>query len=275
MEKHLIFMDIDGTLVDNQQNISLKTKRVITKLQKEGHLFYVATGRKFSSAASIAETLSDQTQVIASNGSIYSINKQLVKQQLSVEALSLIYTAAAELSLPVFFFGEHTVFYTSDLPDYFTQKDQARIANTREKDFIALRSLDDLLMHHQAIVNGIVISETDLVALNQLKEILQKSELLTVSSSYFNNLELIPKGISKATAIQAIQKKLTIPTERIISFGDGQNDIEMLQASGISVAMGNAEDSVKAAATHVTDTNEADGIANFLSNYFNKGAFSC
>jgi Cof subfamily protein (haloacid dehalogenase superfamily) len=275
MEKHLIFMDIDGTLVDNQQNILPKTKAVITALQKEGHLFYVATGRKFSSAASIAEMLSKKTQVVASNGSIYSINQQLVKHQLSVEALSLIYTAAAELSLPVFFFGEHTVFYTSDLPDYFTQNDQARIANTKEKDFIALRSLEELLACHEAIVNGIIISETNLAALQQLKEILQKSKLLTVSSSYFNNIELIPKGISKATAIHAIQKKLTIPTERIISFGDGQNDIEMLQASGVSVAMGNAEEAVKAVATHVTDTNEADGIANFLSNYFNKGAFLC
>ncbi|EOI03098.1 cof-like hydrolase [Enterococcus moraviensis ATCC BAA-383] len=268
MEPHLIFMDIDGTLVDNHQNISKKTKKVINHLQELGHLFYVATGRKFSSAATIANTLSPQTQVVASNGSIYSIHSQLVKHQLSKEALILIYNAVSEIAMPIFFFGEHTVFYTEELPEYFTKSDQARITNESEKEFVAIRSLSDLIDHHKEIINGIIISETDLEGLHSLKDKLEDSQLLSVSSSHFNNIELIPKGVNKATAILAIQDKLMIPSERVISFGDGINDIEMLEATGISVAMGNAQGKVKAAATYVTDSNLDDGIANFLQNHF-------
>ena len=60
---------------------------------------------------------------------------------------------------------------------------------------------------------------------------------------------------------------LGITTEEIIAFGDGQNDIGMLQLAGIGVAMGNALDEVKAAADYVTDTVEADGLAHALQ-YF-------
>ena len=77
MEKHLIFMDIDGTLVDRDQQISPRTRSVVTELQQEGHEFYVATGRKYSSAYEMAKKLTDATQVIASNGSVYSINETL------------------------------------------------------------------------------------------------------------------------------------------------------------------------------------------------------
>ena len=79
---------------------------------------------------------------------------------------------------------------------------------------------------------------------------------------------MIPLGVNKATAIQAVQNNLVIPQKNIISFGDGMNDLEMLQASGISVAMGNAVAELKKHAKFITDTNVEDGIANFLIDYF-------
>ncbi|KAF0394649.1 HAD-IIB family hydrolase [Pediococcus pentosaceus] len=81
-------------------------------------------------------------------------------------------------------------------------------------------------------------------------------------------MELIPKNINKSTAIKSIQQKFNIPSSRTISFGDGLNDIEMFQQSGISVAMGNSPETVKKYANHVTDSNLEDGIANFLIQYF-------
>ncbi|MGC6768487.1 HAD family hydrolase [Enterococcus sp. LJL128] len=268
MEKHLIFMDIDGTLVDREQNISQKTRTVITELQTEGHQFYVATGRKYSSALQVAQRLTLQTQVVASNGSIYSVNETLHKKQLSKEALALVYETVTACQLPMFFFGEHTVFYTEQLPEYLQRNDQSRIANG-EEDFLFVDSLDTLMSVSTRIVNGIVIADERESELDAIREILLKSNLLSVSSSHPNNIELIPKGVNKATAIQQIQKSLAVPQKRIISFGDGLNDLEMLQASGVSVAMGNAVDQLKSQAKYVTGTNTEDGIANFLINYFN------
>jgi Cof subfamily protein (haloacid dehalogenase superfamily) len=120
----------------------------------------------------------------------------------------------------------------------------------------------------QRIVNGIVIADEREAELEQVRKILEESHLLSVSSSHPNNLELIPLGVNKATAIQAVQNNLVIPQKNIISFGDGMNDLEMLQASGISVAMGNAVAELKKHAKFITDTNVEDGIANFLIDYF-------
>lgn len=267
MEKHLIFMDIDGTLVNNEQQISEKTKSVITALQSDGHQFYVATGRKYSSAYHIAKSLSQDTQVVASNGSVYSLNQTLHKEQLSEEALRRIYTVTNAKQLPVFFFGEHTVFYTQNLPEYLQKNDQSRIGQN-EEDFFLIDSLATLVAVKNRIVNGIIIADDREAELAEVRSVLAESQLLTVSSSHPNNIELIPLGISKATAIQAIQQDLAVPRKRIISFGDGLNDLEMLQASGISVAMGNAIDELKQHADFVTDKNSEDGIANFLTNYF-------
>lgn len=270
MKRHLIFMDIDGTLVDNQQQITPITREVITNLQAEGHLFYVATGRKYSSAAQIAGKLNQQVQVVASNGSIFQTNQAMHRHQLALEALSEIFQTTSALDLTTFFFGEHTIFHTGELPGYFQVEDQNRIANSTDEDFIAIHSQADLDRWASKIINGIIIDE-DYERLAKVRTELEQSPLLTVSSSHANNIELIPRGINKATAIKEIQTFYDIPKERTISFGDGCNDLEMLAASSISVAMGNAAEPVKQQARFLTDTNLNDGIAQFLTNYFKKG----
>lgn len=267
MEKHLIFMDIDGTLVDRDQKISPRTRAIVSELQQEGHEFYVATGRKYSSAYEMAKKLTDATQVIASNGSVYSINETLHKKRLSEAALEFIYQTMSVHDLPMFFFGEHTIFYTQQLPSYLQKNDQSRIGNN-EEDFLFINSLDTLMAISQRIVNGLVIADESEAELEQVRKLLEESQLLSVSSSHPNNIELIPLGVNKATAIQAVQTNLLIPQKNIISFGDGMNDLEMLQASGVGVAMGNAVDELKKHAKFITDTNIEDGIANFLIDYF-------
>lgn len=268
MDKHLIFMDIDGTLVSRDQKISTKTRSVISELQKDGHQFYVATGRKYSSAIDVAKRLTPKTKVVASNGSIYSVNDTLHKKQLSRDALAAIYETVFQKKIPLFFFGEHTVFYTEELPEYLQKSDQSRVSASGEEDFLFIDSIDTLLSMSTRIVNGIIIADDRQDELNSIKAELAERELLSLSSSHPNNIELIPKGVNKATAIQEIQKELSVPKEKIISFGDGMNDLEMLQASGVSVAMGNAVDELKQEAKFITDANTEDGIANFLINYF-------
>ncbi|WP_267904297.1 HAD family hydrolase [Pediococcus pentosaceus] len=71
MEPYLVFMDIDGTLIDNHQNVLPETKRTIEKLQQRGVIFYIATGRMLSLAELIRNKINDQVEIIASNGSVY------------------------------------------------------------------------------------------------------------------------------------------------------------------------------------------------------------
>jgi hydroxymethylpyrimidine pyrophosphatase-like HAD family hydrolase len=78
---------------------------------------------------------------------------------------------------------------------------------------------------------------------------------------------LNPKGISKATGLQEVCKLLGITMDQIVAFGDSRNDLKMIQAAGLGVAMGNAQDVVKQAADHVTLTNVEHGIAAFIQKH--------
>ena len=81
-------------------------------------------------------------------------------------------------------------------------------------------------------------------------------------------LELMPLGITKGSGLQALTELLHIPMANVMAFGDGENDIEMLQAAGIGIAMENAMEEVKAAADDITAGNNNDGIAAALRKYF-------
>lgn len=91
-------------------------------------------------------------------------------------------------------------------------------------------------------------------------------------------MELIPAAHNKGTALTAVLKHLnaaaiadgreTLGPENVIAFGDGQNDVSMFGVAGMSVAMGNAMDSARAAATWVTDSNDRGGVGTFLETVF-------
>lgn len=83
----------------------------------------------------------------------------------------------------------------------------------------------------------------------------------------WNIIEIIKAGLNKAIGLQKISEYYSIPKERIIAFGDEDNDLEMIEYAGIGVAMENAIPELKKLAKTVTLTNEDDGIANFLEDY--------
>lgn len=268
MEKHLIFMDIDGTLVDDTQNISDRTISTIQDLQENGNIFYLATGRMFASAQIIAHAIDNQVGIVASNGSIYSLDDQLIAHHLQPAVLAKIYQTIMPLNLSAFFFSDHQVFYTHTLPDYFRNSDHNRIASPDPNNYVFVANQQMLLEHASEIVNGIIIEDQNFKLLESAKTDLQSIDNLNLSSSNKNNIELIPRHISKATAIAQIQQKLAIPSTQTIAFGDGKNDLEMFHQSGIAVAMGNSSTAIQHAANYVTTTNLDDGVAKFLNNYF-------
>ena len=79
------------------------------------------------------------------------------------------------------------------------------------------------------------------------------------SQSYY--LDVTPPGHDKGTFVQAMARRLGIPTDAVATIGDMQNDLPMFRTSGLSFAMGNATDDVKQRATHVTASNEDEGFA--------------
>jgi hypothetical protein len=90
---------------------------------------------------------------------------------------------------------------------------------------------------------------------------------LEITNSHPCNLELNPKGISKASGMRKVCELLGITMSEVVAMGDSMNDLSMIRAAGLGVAMGNAQDGVKAAADLVTATNDEHGVAKVIREY--------
>lgn len=274
MKKQLIFSDIDGTLLDKNHHVSSHTIKLIKTLLDQGHLFYVATGRMYQSAISVAQSIDSRVQTIASNGGIFEVDGQCHSSQLEAEDAEKVYDVAQKYGIPLFFFSAQTVYYSDTLPHYFTdKKDTDRLGDETQHPFIAIRTKADFKQHVAHFISGIMISEEPKM-LAEAKKSLQTSDSLGISSSYSNNIEITRASTSKKTAITFIQAAYGISKAQTICFGDGENDLEMFQAAETSVAMGNAEPTIKSQANFETSSNLDNGVYHFLTTYFQKEGLS-
>lgn len=266
-------MDIDGTLFDSNQQISANTIKLIQKLQQEGHLFYVATGRMYQSAYETAQRVSPETAVLASNGGIFNLEQNVTEHLFAPETALAIFKVAKSQRLPLFFFSKDAVYYSEFLPDYFIDKgDQGRVNSGAKQNFHEISTEVELMKHIGQFINGIIISEDNRDGLATANLEFATIPNLHVSSSFSNNIELMPDHVNKATAIKEIQDYYGISTSEVIAFGDGENDREMLVAAGTGVAMDNATLAIKEIATTITASNNEEGIYQFLKHYFRNGA---
>ncbi|OXX82860.1 hypothetical protein AVM15_15740 [Paraclostridium benzoelyticum] len=90
-------------------------------------------------------------------------------------------------------------------------------------------------------------------------------EDIELTKSFFDNIEIMKKGVNKGSAVESLGKYLDIDKSEIITFGDNHNDLSMIKYAGMGVAMGNAEDIVKKNANFITCKNTEDGVAKALS----------
>ncbi len=260
--KKIIFLDIDGTLLDcfnGLLDITPKVKRGIRSLQANGDYVFIASGRPYAFLSQAildfgfdGFILANGAQVIIDNNTIYSdpINREFVK--------NLIYE-----------FEKHNIQYILEGELYSYMKECY-------KEFYNF--YDSLGISKRYIKSDYDIEEINVHKVEMLCTDEDASKLclsLVKSNSnydYFSSIdeksfELYSKKNTKATGILKALEYLDISIENSYAFGDGKNDIEMLSTVGCGIAMGNACDEVKKYANKVTDTVHNDGVAIGIERY--------
>jgi Cof subfamily protein (haloacid dehalogenase superfamily) len=259
-QARLLALDVDGTLLTDELQIAPATRKALRQVISQGVQVVLASARGPNALYSIMADLEITELAICYTGALTC--RLYPNQQLSLEVLNeqrvnlssahLVLSKALELGISIgWFTGEHW---------YIPKLDQA--------------------LHHESMITGVTPNvNPDLMhfrdAPHKLQAIVGESALIPRLNdlagmlpgdcvgqfSYETYLEIIRKGVDKATALLALGQQLGIAPSEMIAIGDMDNDVAMLQMAALGIAMGNAPINVKAEADWVTDTNNRDGVA--------------
>ncbi|AYE38335.1 HAD family hydrolase [Companilactobacillus zhachilii] len=265
MPKYLVFMDLDGTLLCDHKHISVRTKSTIERLQRHDIMFYISTGRMYELAKITQGLLNPNVHMITSNGAVFDGPAGQEITHLGGKAVELAYEVTQVNKLPMMLFTPEEAYFTEKIPRFIAQ-------NTGNFDeafgYREIKSFAELKEVESEITNGVVLSRGNMSELNQAREKMAETKLLRLSSSGVDNIEMIPLKTDKGTAVRRIQLERGVDADHTFVFGDGMNDVGMMKEAKYSVAMGNALAEVKKIANYETDTNDNDGLAKFLENFF-------
>ncbi|AEN90191.1 Putative hydrolase YcsE [Priestia megaterium WSH-002] len=239
-EFKLIALDMDGTLLNNQQEVSEENRAAIAKAQEQGVHVVLSTGRSLLTCREYAQSLQLSSYLITVNGSeIWDESGQLVERKL-IEAshIEKMWNLTQEHKLNFWAVTTDKV-WRDEFPEDIVSQEWLKFGYDIPDD--ALRE-------------------------EVLKQIAGISDF-EISNSSLTNLEINALGINKAKGIMTVCERLGISMDEVIAMGDSLNDMAMIEAAGCGIAMGNAQEAVKEAADWVTDTNVNNGVAKAISHW--------
>lgn len=268
MNRHLIALDLDGTLLTDQKQISPYTKLVLQQAIEAGHIIVIATGRPHRASIQYYKELALNTPMVNFNGALihHPSDKKWdsLHSPLPNRTAKKIIQTCYDLNVKNIFAEMMDSMYLDrfdqELVDVFTTPD--------ERESITIGSLKQYLLEDDP--TSLLIHPED-YQVDDLRQYLNDHHASMVEHRNWgvpwNVIEIVRKGINKAVGLKKIAHYFHIPAERIIAFGDEDNDLEMIDYAGVGVAMDNAIIELKRIAAYHTATNEQDGIGGFLSDY--------
>ena len=259
MEIKIIFSDIDGTFLTNNHEVTEKTQKAVKSLLAQNKKFVLVSARMPEAIYPITEKIGVKIPVISYSGGLVLTEdeKILYDKKISLEETRKL---LPELK------NKHDIsvnYYTGR--KWFVEKIDARV----EREIRITSATAELanfseLVEKNILPNKILIMTEPKICEKLEIELGKKFPDLNVVRSSKILLEIMDKTVSKARGIEHLLRHYNFGVEKSLAFGDNYNDVEMLKFVGCGVAMNNAPDDVKKIADDVTDSNEEDGIYNYL-----------
>lgn len=259
----LVATDIDGTIVGKSGEFTPGVKNCIKLMQDKGIKVVIITGRMFAAARLIAKKINLSTPVVAYQGGMIkkdADSKEILYQaSIPIEDATEIISWARQNNI-------HLNLYLNDVlyveNDNETIKQYARHQDISYKvcsfDSLELKNINKLL----AIDYNCADKVTEWVEERQKA---LPHLYIVKSTPYF--CEFSTREATKACAVNFLKQYWNLKDDEVLTIGDQDNDIELLKAGGISVAMGNGTDGVKAVADYITDTVDNDGFVQAMNKF--------
>lgn len=255
MTKKFIFFDIDGTLLDDKKEILDSTKEAIKALREAGHDMAIATGRNAYMADEIIKDLEFDHYIVCNGAEAFYNHETAFKNPLDQGALHRLIELADKEE-------HHLIYETAKNLLRRSKEVHSRMSEGMKYVGHPVPEYDDTERFHydnELIQMLLFINEEE----SSLYEEEQFPEFRFVRW-HADAVDVLPASGSKFETIKILAEQKGYKPEDVITFGDGNNDFEMIKNSGYGVAMANAVPAVKKAADYVTDSNNNNGIFSAL-----------
>lgn len=263
--KTLYVSDLDKTLLMSNQKTSDYTNKTINSLVEKGLLFSYATARSYVTAHKVTQGMNAQIPLIVYNGTF------VIDNATGEILISNYLNNPDKLLDDLINHGIYPIVYSYiDSAEKFSYYEEK--CNSRTMQFIKSRKNDireNCVHSENELFNGNIFYFTCIDDEAKLKPLYKKYKdtyhCIYYREPYSNEwwLEIMPKDASKANAVKQLKEYLKC--DRVVAFGDGENDIDMFQIADEGYAVENAVDELKAIATQVIGSNDEDAVAKWLA----------
>lgn len=270
MNKTLYISDLDGTLLNNEKQVTQASENILNEIINQGAQFSVATARTAATVEGILKKVNINIPVVLMNGvALYDLNQhkyidieylgekvadQIMERLVSAQKSGFIYTINE---------GNLSVYYDKTL-------------NKHESIFYEERKNTKVFKREEVIEKDKIIYFVFMDVKEEVEEIaelikgVEGIEFSLYKDNYMEDaylLEVYSKRAAKSNGV--LKLKYSYGYDKVVCFGDNLNDLSMFKVADYSCAMANAADELKLAATEVISSNEEEGVARFIKQQIN------
>ncbi len=255
----LVVSDVDGTLVDKDKKLTPATVDAVTRLTDAGVAFTIISARPMSGMMPIADTLGLDGAMGAINGGIvFRRDGTILEHHTIDESVARgMFDLIGDSKVDRWVFADDRWYASTDEGEHVEHE---RIASNQ--DPVVTRDFADLLDRADKLT--FVSDDAALLAGLHEKAREKFGDTATVVQSQTYYLDVTATAANKGDGITALCAAYDVPLSATAAIGDQANDVAMLEIARVSIAMGNAPDAVKDGVDHVTDGNDADGVAHAI-----------
>ncbi|MED3792000.1 Cof-type HAD-IIB family hydrolase [Niallia alba] len=270
----LLALNIDGTLLQSNGRLTKSTKEAIEYVQQKGIYVTLVTARSLPSAKKVTKALRLNSYIVAHEGALVANNDD---ETIFVKRI------AEDLTSDIVRFLEGFICQIRLVHEKFSLANKSKLHHNMLAKTV-LSSGDPVFYSHQFVdvLSDVLLEEPvsppkmevyfeEKKDCQDAKEVLEKmfDDIHVVQHNELR-LDILPEGVSKLNGLLYLGERLGIKSSEMVAIGDGLDDLEVIEAVGLGVAMGNASNQLKIAADWVTRSNNQDGVAYMVKEHFRK-----
>lgn len=265
----LIAFDMDGTLLNSEKKISKETEKAINRAIAYGKTVILSTGRGLDELNDYKEIVKNIRYYVCEAGAFVYDSKQkhvIHADTLSIELAKQVFKLVAEQDTMIYYIGNGRGITEKEKIYHMDHYQMAQYQDMLARNIRQVPNILDYYKEHSIPLEKINVFCTTGQEREKLRKKLNNLNV-TITYSEETSMEIMPKGVSKASGLKALCRYLDIDIEQTIAVGDSDNDREILKTAGLSVAMGNALQDIKQICDVIVPDNDHNGCVEAIDQY--------